>query len=103
DYPIIVGESSCYSYQSVSSFLAEKNLSFKRIYNCSALNLIPQMLFGNAIGIIPQGTISNEKVLSFKIKSFNSKIPIGILISTKNNNYLSQTKQKIIRLIKSSL
>ena len=44
DYPVIVGESNCYSYQSVSSFLAENNLSFKRIYNCSALNLIPEML-----------------------------------------------------------
>ncbi|PFZ88450.1 LysR family transcriptional regulator, partial [Bacillus wiedmannii] len=39
DYPVIVGESNCYSYQSVSSLLAENNLSFKRIYNCSALNL----------------------------------------------------------------
>ncbi|MGW6193132.1 LysR family transcriptional regulator [Bacillus cereus] len=103
DYPIIVGENSCYSYQSVSSLLSEKNLSFKRVYNCSALNLIPQMLFENAIGIIPKGTILNEEVLSFKIKGFNSKIPIGILISTKNNNYLSETKQKIINLIKESL
>ncbi|MBJ8052274.1 LysR family transcriptional regulator [Bacillus cereus] len=103
DYPIIVGENSCYSYQSVSSFLAENNLSFKRVYNCSALNLIPQMLFGNAIGIIPKGTILNEEVLSFKIKNFNSKIPIGILISTKNKNYLSQTKRKIVNLIKESL
>ncbi|MBE7103524.1 LysR family transcriptional regulator [Bacillus cereus] len=103
DYPIIVGESSCYSYQSISFLLAENNLSLKRVYNCSALNLIPQMLFGNAIGIIPKGTILNEEVLSFKIKSFNSKIPIGILISTKNNNYLSETKQKIINLIKESL
>jgi LysR family transcriptional regulator, regulator of the ytmI operon len=97
DYPIVVGESSCYSYQSVSSFVVENNLSFKRVYNCSALNLIPQMLFGDAIGII------NEEVLSFKIKGFNSKIPIGILISTKNNSYLSQTKQKIINIIKVAL
>ncbi|MCQ6547253.1 LysR family transcriptional regulator, partial [Bacillus wiedmannii] len=80
DYPVIVGESNCYSYQSVSSLLAENNLSFKRIYNCSALNLIPEMLFGNTIGIIPKGTILNEEVLSFKVKGFNSKIPIGILI-----------------------
>lgn len=58
------------------------------------------MLFENVIGIIPKGTILNEEILSFKIKDFNSKIPIGILISTKNNNYLSQTKQKIINIIK---
>lgn len=103
DYPIIVGENSCFSYQSVSSLLAENNLSFKRVYNCSALNLIPQMLFENAIGIIPKGTILNEEVLSFKIKGFNSNIPIGILISTKNNNYLSQTKQKIMNIIKVAL
>jgi len=103
DYPVIVGESNCYSYQSVSSLLAKNNLSFKRVYNCSALNLIPEMLFENAIGIIPKGTILNEEILSFKIKDFNSKIPIGILISTKNNNYLSQTKQKIINIIKVAL
>ncbi|AXK18550.1 LysR family transcriptional regulator [Bacillus cereus group sp. N12] len=103
DYPIIVGENSCFSYQSVSSLLTENNLSFKRVYNCSALNLIPQMLFENAIGIIPKGTILNEEVLSFKIKGFNSNIPIGILISTKNNNYLSQTKQKIMNIIKVAL
>ncbi len=103
DYPVIVGESNCYSYQSVSSLLAENNLSFKRIYNCSALNLIPEMLFGNTIGIIPKGTILNEEVLSFKVKGFNSKIPIGILISSKNKNYLSQTKQKIMNVIKEVL
>lgn len=103
DYPVIVGESNCYSYQSVSSLLAENNLSFKRIYNCSALNLIPEMLFGNTIGIIPKGTILNEEVLSFKVKGFNSKIPIGILISSKNKNYLSHTKQKIMNVIKEVL
>ncbi|OAK31502.1 transcriptional regulator [Bacillus wiedmannii] len=103
DYPVIVGESNCYSYQSVSSLLSENNLSFKRIYNCSALNLIPEMLFGNTIGIIPKGTILNEEVLSFKVKGFNSKIPIGILISSKNKNYLSHTKQKIMNVIKEVL
>lgn len=61
------------------------------------------MLFENAIGIIPKGTILNEEILSFKIKDFNSKILIGILISTKNNNYLSQTKQNIINIIKEAL
>ena len=33
------------------------------------------MLFENAIGIIPKGTILNEEILSFKIKDFNSKNP----------------------------
>ncbi|EJR54751.1 hypothetical protein IIM_01691 [Bacillus cereus VD107] len=103
DYPIIVGESSCYSYQSVNSFLAENNLSFKRVYSCSALHLIPQSLFGDSIGIIPKGTVLNDKILSFEINKFDSKISIGILISCRKSNYLSKTKQQVMKIIEASL
>ncbi|PEK88144.1 LysR family transcriptional regulator [Bacillus mycoides] len=101
NYPILIGENSCYYYQSVNTFLSENNLSFKRIYNCSALHLIPQMVFGNAIGIIPKGTILNKGNISFKVKGFDPQMPIGLLISSKNRNYLSQTKQRLMKLIES--
>ncbi|MDZ5480329.1 LysR family transcriptional regulator [Bacillus thuringiensis] len=103
NYPILIGENSCYYYQSVNTFLSEKNLSFKRVYNCSALHLIPQMVFGNAIGIIPKGTILNKGNISFKVKGFDPQMPIGLLISSKNRNYLSQTKQRLMKLIESLL
>ncbi|HDR7632446.1 TPA: LysR family transcriptional regulator [Bacillus mycoides] len=103
NYPILIGENSCYYYQSVNTFLSENNLSFKRIYNCSALHLIPQMVFGNAIGIIPKGTILNKGNISFKVKGFDPQMPIGLLISSKNRNYLSQTKQRLMKLIESLL
>ncbi|AJH17078.1 LysR family transcriptional regulator (plasmid) [Bacillus mycoides] len=103
NYPILIGENSCYYYQSVNAFLSENNLSFKRVYNCNALHLIPQMVFGNAIGIIPKGTILNKGNISFKVKGFNPQMPIGLLISSKNRNYLSQTKQRLMKLIESLL
>ncbi|MBN6189121.1 LysR family transcriptional regulator [Aneurinibacillus sp. BA2021] len=103
NYPILIGENSCYYSQSVNTFLSENNLSFKRVYNCSALHLIPQMVFGNAIGIIPKGTSLEQSNISFEVKGFDPKMPIGLLISSKKRNYLSQTKQQIMKLIESSL
>lgn len=103
NYPILIGENSCYYSQSVNAFLSENNLSFKRVYNCSALHLIPQMVFGNTIGIIPKGASLEQSSISFKVKGFDPKMPIGLLISSKKRNYLSQTKQQIIKLIESSL
>ncbi|WIY58930.1 LysR family transcriptional regulator [Bacillus arachidis] len=103
DYPILIGENSCYYSQSVNAFLSENNLSFKRVYNCSALHLIPQMVFGNAIGIIPKGTSLKQSNISFKVKGFDPKMPIGLLIPSKKRNYLSQTKQQLLKLIESSL
>jgi DNA-binding transcriptional LysR family regulator len=103
NYPVLIGENSCYYNQSVNAFLSENNLSFKRVYNCSALHLIPHMVFGNAIGIIPKGTILNKGNISFKVKGFNPQMPIGLLISSKNRNYLSQTKQRLMKLIESLL
>lgn len=101
NYPVLIGENSCYYNQSVNAFLSENNLSFKRVYNCSALHLIPHMVFGNAIGIIPKGTILNKGNISFKVKGFDPQMPIGLLISSKNRNYLSQTKQQLMKLIES--
>ncbi|KFN02958.1 LysR family transcriptional regulator [Bacillus clarus] len=103
NYPILIGENSCYYSQSVNAFLSENNLSFKRVYNCSALHLIPQMVFGNAIGIIPKGTSLEQSNISFEVKGFDPQMPIGLLISSKRRNYLSQTKQQIMKLIESSL
>ncbi|MFD0769300.1 LysR substrate-binding domain-containing protein [Bacillus sp. CGMCC 1.60114] len=103
DYPILIGENSCYYSQSVNAFLSENNLSFKRVYNCSALHLIPQMVFGNAIGIIPKGTSLKQSNISFKVKGFDPQMPIGLLIPSKKRNYLSQTKQQLMKLIESSL
>ncbi|MGE8207444.1 LysR family transcriptional regulator [Heyndrickxia sp. NPDC080065] len=103
NYPILIGENSCYYSQSVNAFLSENHLSFKRVYNCSALHLIPQMVFGDAIGIIPKGTSLEQSNISFKVKGFDPKMPIGLLISSKKENYLSQTKQQIMKLIESSL
>ncbi|MGF9775757.1 LysR family transcriptional regulator [Priestia aryabhattai] len=102
NYPILIGENSCYYYQSVNNFLSENNLAFKRVYNCSALHLIPSMIFGNTIGIIPKGTNLNHDNIPFKVKGFNPKTSIGLLISTKKRNYLSQTKQQIMKVIESS-
>lgn len=103
NYPILIGENSCYYYQSVNNFLSENNLAFKRVYNCSALHLIPSMIFGDAIGIIPKGTNLKPDNIPFKVKGFNPKTSIGLLISTKKRNYLSQTKQQIMKVIASSL
>lgn len=102
-YPILIGENSCYYYQSVNHFLSENNLTFQRVYNCNALHLIPDMIFGDAIGIIPKGTTLKSSNISFKVKGFNPKMPIGLLISSKRRNYLSQTKQQIMKVIESSL
>ncbi|AXI27878.1 LysR family transcriptional regulator [Priestia megaterium] len=102
-YPILIGENSCYYYQSVNHFLSENNLTFQRVYNCNALHLIPDMIFGDAIGIIPKGTILKSSNISFKVKGFDPKMPIGLLISPKRRNYLSQTKQQIMKVIESSL
>lgn len=82
-YPILIGENSCNYYKAVNSFLVENNVSFQRVYNCSAVHLIPQMVFGNAIGILPKGTVLKQSNISFKIKGFNPKVPIGLLISSK--------------------
>ncbi|MCU6707346.1 LysR family transcriptional regulator [Paenibacillus sp. J5C_2022] len=101
-YPILIGENSCYYTQSVNAFLLENNLAFKRVYNCSALHLIPQMIFGNAIGIIPKGTQFVQSNISFKVKGFDPKMPIGLLVSAHRNNYLTQTKRQIMKLIESS-
>jgi len=103
NYPILIGESSCYYSQSVNAFLSENNLTFNRVYSCSALHLIPQMIFGNVIGIIPKGTSLEQSNISLKVKGFDSKMPIGLLISSKKRNYLSHTKQQIMKLIESSL
>ncbi|HFF1840443.1 LysR family transcriptional regulator [Bacillus cereus] len=103
NYPILIGETSCYYYKSVNNFLTENNLSFKRVYNCSALHLIPQMIFGNAVGIIPKGITLNQNSISFHVKEFDPTLSIGLLISSKKKNYLSQTKQCIMKLIESSL
>ncbi|PDZ11639.1 LysR family transcriptional regulator [Bacillus pseudomycoides] len=102
-YPILIGENSCNYYKAVNSFLVENNVSFQRVYNCSAVHLIPQMVFGNAIGILPKGTVLKQSNISFKIKGFNPKVPIGLLISSKKRNYLSQTKQQLMKLIESLL
>lgn len=83
NYPILIGETSCYYYKSVNNFLTENNLSFKRVYNCSALHLIPQMIFGNAIGIIPKGITLNQNSISFYVKEFDPTLSIGLLISSK--------------------
>ncbi|MGG3526048.1 LysR family transcriptional regulator [Bacillus pseudomycoides] len=102
-YPILIGENSCNYYKAVNSFLVENNVSFQRVYNCSAVHLIPQMVFGKAIGILPKGTVLKQSNISFKIKGFNPKVPIGLLISSKKRNYLSQTKQQLMKLIESLL
>ncbi|PFW88412.1 LysR family transcriptional regulator [Bacillus pseudomycoides] len=102
-YPILIGENSCNYYKAVNSFLVENNVSFQRVYNCSAVHLIPQMVFGNAIGILPKGTVLKQSNISFKIKGFNPKVPIGLLIPSKKRNYLSQTKQQLMKLIESLL
>jgi DNA-binding transcriptional LysR family regulator len=104
NYPILIGENSCYYYQSVNAFLSENNLSFKRVYNCSALHLIPKMIFGDAIGIIPKGTILKDSNISFNVKGFDpTNMPIGLLISSKKRDYLSKTKQQVMKLIESVL
>jgi len=103
NYPIIIGENSCYYSQSVNAFLSENNLSFKRVYNCSALHLIPQMIFGNAIGIIPNGTCLEQTSIRLKVNGFDPQMPIGLLISFKKRNYLSQTKLQLMKLIESLL
>ncbi|RAS76011.1 LysR family transcriptional regulator [Priestia endophytica] len=102
DYPILMGENSCYYTQSVRAFLAENNLVFKRVYNCSALHLIPDMLFEDVIGIIPKGTALKQDHIVFNVNGFQPNMPIGTLISTKRNKYLSKTKQEIIKLIESA-
>ncbi|MBO1581837.1 LysR family transcriptional regulator [Bacillus sp. XF8] len=102
-YPILIGENSCNYYKAVNSFLEENNVSFQRVYNCSAVHLIPQMVFENAIGIIPKGTVLKQSNISFKIKEFDPKVPIGLLISSKKRNYLSQTKQQLMKRIESVL
>ncbi|WJE55137.1 LysR family transcriptional regulator [Bacillus cereus] len=99
DYPILIGENSCYYYQSVNAFLSENNVSFKKVYNCSALHLIPQMIFGEMIGIIPKGTNLKEGNISFKVKGFDPRMPIGLLTSSKKRSYLSQTKQQLMKRI----
>ncbi|PZM63581.1 LysR family transcriptional regulator [Paenibacillus dendritiformis] len=103
EYPIVIGENRCYYSRSVNAFLSEHNLVFKRVYNCSALHLIPRMVFGDAIGIIPKGTSLRPSNITFQVKGFDPQMPIGILISSKKRNYLSQTKQQIMKLIQSSL
>jgi LysR family transcriptional regulator, regulator of the ytmI operon len=103
NYPIIIGEDSCYYSQSVNAFLSENNLSFKRVYNCSALHLIPQIIFGDAIGIIPRGTSLEETNIPLMVNGFDPKMPLGLLISSKKRNYLSQTKQQLMNLIESLL
>ena len=102
-YPILIGENSCYYYQSVNHFLSENNLSFKTVYNCSALHLIPEMVFEHTVGIIPRGTSLKPSNISFKVKGFDPQMPIGLLISSEKRSYLSQTKKHIIEVIKSSL
>lgn len=101
-YPILIGENSCYYYQSVNHFLAENNLAFKTVYSCSALHLIPEMMFGHAVGIIPRGTSLKPTNIPFKVQRFDPEMPIGLLISTEKRTYLSQTKKSIIEVIKSS-
>jgi len=103
NYPILIGESSCYYSQFVNAFLSENNLSFNRVYSCSALHLIPQMIFGNAIGIIPRGTSLEQSNISLKVNGFDPKMSIGLLISSRKRNYLSHTKQQIMKVIESSL
>ncbi|WP_393960242.1 LysR substrate-binding domain-containing protein [Priestia megaterium] len=103
NYPILIGENSCYYYQSVNHFLLENNLAFKRVYNCSALHLIPEMMFGHTVGIIPRGTSLKPSNILFKVKGFDPQMPIGLLISSEKRNYLSQTKKQIIEVIKSLL
>ncbi|RBN43392.1 LysR family transcriptional regulator, partial [Priestia megaterium] len=102
-YPILIGENSCYYYQSVNHFLAENDLAFKTVYSCSALHLIPEMMFGHAVGIIPRGTSVKPSNISFEVKGFDPQMPIGLLISTEKRTYLSQTKKNVIEVIKSSL
>ncbi|WP_459500638.1 LysR family transcriptional regulator [Bacillus sp. C1] len=103
DYPILIGENSCYYYQSVNAFLLENNVSFKKVYNCSALHLIPQMIFGDLVGIIPKGTSLKEGNIVVKVNGFDPKMPIGLCVSSKKRNYLSQTKKQLIKLIESLL
>jgi DNA-binding transcriptional LysR family regulator len=102
-YPILIGENSCYYYQSVNHFLSENNLAFKQVYNCSALHLIPEMMFGHAVGIIPRGTSLKPSNISFKVQGFDPEMPIGLLMSAEKRTYLSQTKKNVIEVIKSSL
>ncbi|NRD79801.1 LysR family transcriptional regulator [Bacillus sp. BRMEA1] len=99
EYPILIGENSCISYRSVNAFLSENNLSFKRIYHCSALHLIPQLVTGDAIGIIPKGTDLQKCSIPFKVKGFDPEIMIGLLISKNKRNYLSHTKQELMNLV----
>lgn len=61
------------------------------------------MVFGDAIGIIPKGTILKQNSITFKVKGFDPKMPIGLLISSKKRNYLNQTKQQLMNLIESLL
>ena len=102
-YPILIGENSCYYYQSVNHFLFENNLAFKQVYNCSALHLIPEMMFGYAVGIIPSGTSLKPTNIPFKVQGFDPEMPTGLLMSAEKRTYLSQTKKNIIEVIKSSL
>lgn len=103
EYPVLIGENSCYYSQSVNAFLSENNLTFKRIYTCSALHLIPRMLFGNVIGIVPKGTSLESNNIAFQVQGFDPKMPFGIYICSKKRTYLSQTKQQLMKLIQSSL
>lgn len=83
--------------------MAENDLAFKTVYSCSALHLIPEMMFGHAVGIIPRGTSVKPSNISFEVKGFDPQMPIGLLISTEKRTYLSQTKKNVIEVIKSSL
>ncbi|MGN2270309.1 LysR family transcriptional regulator [Priestia megaterium] len=103
NYPILIGENSCYYYQSVNHFLSENNLAFKTVYNCSALHFIPEMMFGHAVGIIPSGTSLKPTNIPFKVQGFDPEMPIGLLMSVEKRTYLSQTKKNVIEVIKSSL
>lgn len=61
------------------------------------------MVFGNEIGIIPKGIILKQNSISFHVKEFDPKVSIGLLISSKKRNYLSQTKQRLMKPIESLL
>lgn len=58
-------------------------MAFKTVYNCSALHLIPEMMFENAVGIIPRGTSLKPTNISFKVQGFDPEMPIGLVTSTK--------------------
>lgn len=103
DFPILIGDITCHYYQSVQSFLTENNVHIKKVYHCSAIYLIPQMVSGNMIGIIPKGTATNQNTFTFKVDGYNPKFSIGILISSIKRNYLSETRLQLIRLIESLL